>query len=40
MDEIYLAIYETKRDLRIARKRVTELEKQLAMQKAAPNPSE
>ena len=39
MDEIYLAIYETKRDLRIARKRVTELEKQLTMQKAAPNPS-
>jgi class III poly(R)-hydroxyalkanoic acid synthase PhaE subunit len=39
MDEIYLAIYETKRDLREARKRVTELEKQLAMQKAAPSPS-
>ena len=39
MDEIYLAIYETKRDLREARKRVTELEKHLAMQKAAPNPS-
>jgi class III poly(R)-hydroxyalkanoic acid synthase PhaE subunit len=40
MDEIYLAIYETKRDLREARKRVTELEKHLAMQKAAPNPGE
>jgi class III poly(R)-hydroxyalkanoic acid synthase PhaE subunit len=39
MDEIYLAIYETKRDLREARKRVTELEKQVAMQKAAPSPS-
>jgi len=38
MDEIYLAIYETKRDLREARKRVTALEKQIAMQKAAPNP--
>jgi len=40
MDEIYLAIYETKRDLREARKRVTELEKQVAMQKAAANPGE
>jgi len=40
MDEIYLAIYETKRDLREARKRVTELEKHLAMQKAAPSPGE
>jgi len=39
MDEIYLAIYETKRDLREARRRVTELERQVAMQKAAPNPS-
>jgi class III poly(R)-hydroxyalkanoic acid synthase PhaE subunit len=39
MDEIYLAIYETKRDLREARRRVTELEKQVAMQKAAANPS-
>jgi len=39
MDEIYLAIYETKRDLREARKRVTELEKQVAMQKAASSPS-
>jgi class III poly(R)-hydroxyalkanoic acid synthase PhaE subunit len=38
MDEIYLAIYETKRDLREARKRVTELEKQVALQKAALNP--
>jgi class III poly(R)-hydroxyalkanoic acid synthase PhaE subunit len=38
MDEIYLAIYETKRDLREARKRVTELERQLALQRAAPNP--
>ena len=35
INEIYLAIYETKRDLREARKRVTELEKQLALQKAA-----
>jgi class III poly(R)-hydroxyalkanoic acid synthase PhaE subunit len=40
MDEIYLAIYETKRDLREARKRVMDLEKQVAMRKAAPNPSE
>jgi len=39
MDEIYRAIYETKRDLREARKRVTELEKQLAMQKGASNPN-
>jgi class III poly(R)-hydroxyalkanoic acid synthase PhaE subunit len=38
MDEIYLAIYETKRDLREVRKRVTALEKQVAMQKAASNP--
>ena len=38
MDEIYLAIYETKRDLREARRRVSELEKHLAMQKAAPSP--
>jgi hypothetical protein len=40
MDEIYLAIYETKRDLREARRRVTELERQVAIRKAAPNPSE
>ena len=40
MDEIYRAIYETKRDLREARRRVTELEKQVAMQKAASNPSD
>ena len=40
MDEIYLAIYETRRDLREARRRVTELEKQVARQKGAPNPSE
>jgi len=40
MDEIYRAIYETKRDLREARRRVTELEKQLGMQKAASNPKE
>jgi class III poly(R)-hydroxyalkanoic acid synthase PhaE subunit len=39
MDEIYLAIYETKRDLREARRRVTELEKQVAMQKAPSNPN-
>jgi class III poly(R)-hydroxyalkanoic acid synthase PhaE subunit len=40
MDEIYLAIYETKRDLREARRRVTELEKQVAMQKAASTPGD
>jgi hypothetical protein len=38
MDEIYLAIYETKRDLREARRRVTELERQVAIRKAAPSP--
>jgi class III poly(R)-hydroxyalkanoic acid synthase PhaE subunit len=40
MDEIYLAIYETKRDLREARRRVRELERQLALRQGAPTSGE
>ena len=40
MDEIYLAIYETKKESREQRKRIADLEKQLAMQKATKSPGE
>jgi class III poly(R)-hydroxyalkanoic acid synthase PhaE subunit len=40
MDEIYHAIYEMRKELREQRGRIRDLEKQLAAQKANPNPGE
>ena len=40
MDEIYHAIYETRKELREQRRRITDLEKQVATQKATPSPGE